>query len=117
VYGARSPQALAADVAERTREREYNRYRQGIAQRLNNVMKFPRNLLLHLEQGEAVVTFDVRPDGSLRARPKLVKSSGFQEFDAEAVDVVLRAAPFARRADTGDLTISVPVTFENPVVR
>lgn len=116
-YGARSPQELAADISERTREREYNRYRQAIAQRLGNVLKFPRNLLVHLEQGEAVVTFAVRPDGSLVARPKLVKSSGFQEFDAEAVDVVLRAAPFGRRADKTDMTFMVPVTFENPVVR
>jgi TonB family protein len=116
-YGVRSPRELAADAALRTREREYDRYRQGIAQRLGSVLKFPRNLLLRLEQGEAVVTFGVHPDGSLTARPKLVKSSGFQEFDAEAVDVVLRAAPFARRTDTADMTFMVPVTFENPVVR
>jgi TonB family protein len=117
VYGVRSPRELAADAALRTREREYDRYKQGIAQRLGSVLKFPRNLLLHLEQGEAVVTFALHPDGSLAARPKLVKSSGFQEFDAEAVDVVLRAAPFARRTDTADMTFMVPVTFENPVVR
>jgi TonB family protein len=116
-YGARSPQELAADISERTREREYNRYRQAIHQRLDGALKFPRNLLVRLEQGEAVVTFAVRPDGSLASRPKLVKSSGFQEFDAEAVDVVLRAAPFGRRADKTDMTFMVPVTFENPVVR
>jgi TonB family protein len=117
VYGARSPQELAAEAAQRAREREYDRYRQGIQQRLGSILKFPRNLLVHLEQGEAVVTFVVRPDGSLLARPKLIKSAGFQEFDAEAVDVVLRAAPFARRAGSGDLTITMPVTWENPLVR
>jgi TonB family protein len=117
IYGVRSPRELAADAALRTREREYDRYRQLIAQRLGSVLKFPRNLLVKLEQGEAVVTFAVHPDGSLAARPRLVKSSGFQEFDTEAVDVVLRAAPFARRTDTADMTFMVPVTFENPVVR
>jgi TonB family protein len=117
VYGARNPQELAAEAAERAREREYNRYRQGIAQRLGSVLKFPRNLLVHLEQGEAVVTFVVKPDGSLLERPKLIKSAGFQEFDAEAVDAVLRAAPFARRADKADMIITVPVTWENPLVR
>jgi TonB family protein len=116
-YGARSPQELAADVARRTREREYNRYYVGVQQRLTNALRFPRNLLLHLEQGEAVVTFAVRPDGSVVARPKLVKSSGFHEFDVEAVEVVLRAAPFGRRTDNTDMTFQVPVTFENPVVR
>jgi TonB family protein len=117
VYGARNPQELAAEAAQRAREREYDRYRQGVAQRLGSVLKFPRNLLVHLEQGEAVVTFAVRPDGSLAAPPKLVKSAGFQEFDAEAVDVVLRAAPFARRADNATMTFTMPVTWENPLVR
>jgi TonB family protein len=117
VFGARAPDALGADAAFRTREREYDRYRQGIARRLGDVLVFPRKLLVRLEQGETVVTFSVHADGTLGGRPRIVKSSGFQEFDAEAVDVVLRAAPFGRRAGKGDLTISLPVTFENPVVR
>jgi TonB family protein len=117
VYGARSPQELAAEVAERTRERLYDRYRQEIQRRVQNVLVFPKVLALRLEQGEAVVTFVVRPDGGLGDGPHLVKSSGFQEFDAEAVKAVLRAAPFPRRSETSGISLSMPVTFENPLVR
>jgi TonB family protein len=117
VFGAHAPDALGPNAALRTREREYDRYRQGIARRLGDVLVFPRKLLVRLEQGESVVTFSVHADGTLGERPRIIKSSGFKEFDAEAVDVVLRAAPFGRRAEKGDLTISLPVTFENPVVR
>ena len=117
VYGARNPKELAAEAAQRARERAYDHYRQEIQQRVNSVLVFPKILELHLEQGEAVVTFVVRPDGSLLAPPKLIKSAGFREFDDEAVEVVRRAAPFARRADTNNMTFTIPVIWENPLVR
>ena len=117
VYGARSPQELAAEAAQRARERVYDRYRQEIQRRVQNVLVFPKVLALRLEQGEAVVTFVVRPDGALGEGPRIVKSSGFEEFDAEAVKAVQRAAPFPRRAETSGMSLSMPVTFENPLVR
>lgn len=116
-YGARKPQELAADVAERTRERAYDRYRQEIQRRIQTVLVFPRTLAIRLEQGEAVVTFVVRPDGMVGEGPRIVKSSGFQEFDAEACRAVLRAAPFPRRNEPNGVSLSMPVTFENPLVR
>jgi TonB family protein len=116
-YGARSPQELAAEAAERTRARVYDRYRQEIQRRVQNVLVFPKVLAIRLEQGEAVVTFIVRPDGALGDGPRIVKSSGFEEFDAEAVRAVLRAAPFPRRQENTGLSLSMPVTFENPLVR
>jgi TonB family protein len=117
VYGARSPQELAAEAAQRARARVYDRYRQEIQRRVQNVLVFPKVLALRLEQGEAVVTFIVRPDGALGDGPRIVKSSGFEEFDAEAVKAVLRAAPFPRRAENTGMSLSMPVTFENPLVR
>ena len=117
VYGARSPKELAAEAAERARARVYDRYRQEIQRRVQNVLVFPKVLALRLEQGEAVVTFIVRPDGALGEGPRIVKSSGFEEFDAEAVKAVLRAAPFPRRAEATGMALSMPVTFENPLVR
>jgi TonB family protein len=117
-YGARSPEELAAEAAQRERERIYDRYRQEIQRRVQNVLVFPKVLALRLEQGETVVTFVVRPDGALGEGPRIVKSSGFQEFDAEAVRAVQRAAPFPRRPEGGSgLSLSMPVTFENPLVR
>jgi TonB family protein len=117
VAGARDAQALAAELAERTRARIYDHYRQEIQRRVQSVLVFPKPLALRLEQGEAVVTFVVRPDGALGEGPRLVKSSGFEEFDTEAVKAVLRAAPFPRRPDASGLFLSMPVTFENPLVR
>jgi TonB family protein len=117
VTGAHNPQQLAAELAERTRERVYNHYRQEIQSRIKDAMVFPKQLALRLEQGEAVVRFSVRPDGTLGDGPHLVKSSGFDEFDTEAVKVVLRAAPFPRRPETTGLSFLIPVTFENPLVR
>jgi TonB family protein len=117
-YGARSPEDLAAEAAQRERERIYDRYRQEIQRRVQNVLVFPKALALRLEQGETVVTFVVRPDGALSEGPRIVKSSGFQEFDAEAVRAVQRAAPFPKRPEGGSgLSLSMPVTFENPLVR
>lgn len=117
LYGAHNPQELAAETVERTRARVYDRYRQEIQRRVQNVLVFPKVLALRLEQGEAVVTFIVRPDGGLGEGPRIVKSSGFEEFDAEAVKAVLRAAPFPRRQENTGLSLSMPVTFENPLVR
>jgi TonB family protein len=117
VNGARSPQELAAEAAERTRERVYERYRQQIQGRVKNALVFPKVLALRLEQGLVVVTFLVKPDGTLGDGPRVVKSSGFEEFDAEAVKAVLRAAPFPRRAENIGMSVSMPVEFENPVVR
>jgi protein TonB len=116
-YGARDPRELAAEAAERARARVYDRYRQEIQRRVQNVLVFPKVLALRLEQGEAVVTFIVRPDGALGDGPRIVKSSGFEEFDAEAVKAVLRAAPFPRRPEGTGMSLSMPVTFENPLVR
>ena len=48
-------------VVEVTREREYDRYYQEVQRRIHRVLVFPKILLLHLEQGETVLSFSVRP--------------------------------------------------------
>jgi TonB family protein len=113
--GAPRPAELAADLARRARAREYDRYGQEIQRRVQRVLVFPKVLALRLEQGETVINFAVRPDGWVAEGPRIVKSSGFQEFDVEAVQAVLRAAPYPRRNDT--YRVSMPVIFENPLIR
>src|SRR5262249_38329124 len=97
--GVPPPAELGAALAGLARAREYDRYGQEIQRRVQRVLVFPKVLALRLEQGETVINFAVRPDGWVAEGPRVVKSSGFQEFDVEAVQAVLRAAPYPRRND------------------
>jgi TonB family protein len=118
--GAPNPKLAADEVRERTLERRYQRYKQEIQQRVKGVLDFPKALALRLEQGETIVYFVVGVEGRLSEGPWVVKSSGFQEFDSAALRAVRRAAPFPPMPDGGKarpLPVSMPVTFDNPVVR
>jgi periplasmic protein TonB len=118
--GARAPQATGPQVEERTLDRRYQRYIQEVSQRVRRIREFPRSLALRLEQGETIVQFVVGIDGRLGEGPRVMKSSGFEEFDAAAVRAVRRAAPFPPMPDPGSarpLPVSLRVTFDNPVVR
>jgi len=118
--GAPNPKVVGPDVAERTLERHYQRYKLEIRQRVNGVLEFPKALALRLEQGETIVYFVVGVEGRLSEGPWVVKSSGFQEFDSAAIRAVRRAAPFPPMPDASNarpLPVSMPVTFDNPVVR
>jgi len=120
LFGARSPGVVGPDVNERTAERRYDRYKLEIKQRVNDVLEFPRALALRLEQGQTVVEFLVDVDGRIGDGPRVVKSSGFPEFDNAALRAVRRAAPFPPMADRRSarpLPVSMPVTFDNPVIR
>ena len=111
---------MGPDVNERTLDRRYQRYKLEIRQRVNRVLEFPRALAVRLEQGETIVEFVVDVDGRIGEGPRVVKSSGFEEFDSAAVRAVRRAAPFPPMSDRGSarpLPVSMPVTFDNPVIR
>ncbi|MES1210263.1 MAG: TonB family protein, partial [Pseudomonadota bacterium] len=97
--GAPAPQDAALIVDERTQDRRYQRYYQEISQRVARVREFPKSLALRLEQGETIVQFVVGIDGQLRDGPRVVKSSGFSEFDSAALRAVKRAAPFPPMPD------------------
>jgi TonB family protein len=119
-FGARDPQAAGLEVSDRTLDRRYQRYIQEVSQRVRRIREFPRSLALRLEQGETIVQFVVGIDGRLGDGPRVMKSSGFEEFDAAAVRAVRRAAPFPPMPDPGSarpLPVSLRVTFDNPVVR
>jgi len=119
-FGARDPQAPGLEVSDRTLDRRYQRYIQEVSQRVRRIREFPKALALRLEQGETIVQFVVGIDGRLGDGPRVMKSSGFEEFDAAAVRAVRRAAPFPPMPDPGSarpLPVSLRVTFDNPVVR
>jgi TonB family protein len=118
--GAVNPQKLGNEVSERTQDRHYDRYFQEISMLVSRQRIFPKSLALRLEQGETIVYFVVRTDGKLSDGVRLVKSSGFDEFDNEAIRAVLRAAPFPpmpNAATARPRPVSLRVLFDNPVVR
>ncbi len=96
-------------------ERIYFREHQEIRQRVARALRFPRRLAILLEQGEAIVTFQVARSGHLSGEVKLIKSAGFVEFDREAVEVVRRAAPFPTLPKALQVRMRIP--FENPVIQ
>jgi TonB family protein len=102
-------------LALRSSEREYLRTQGEIRRRVASALRFPKHLALMLEQGETVVHFIVRPDGRLAGAVEIIKSAGFDEFDAAAVSAVNRAAPFP--ASGRALSVSMPIAFDNPLVR
>jgi protein TonB len=113
--GAPDRDATAAEVQQRARARQYQRYELEIRQRVNRVLEFPKALALRLEQGVTIVYFVVGTDGQVADGPRVVKSSGFDEFDTAAVRAVRRAAPFP--AIPVMLPMSMSVIFDNPVIR
>jgi TonB family protein len=119
-YGAARVEKTGPTVAEPSQDRRYQRYVQEIIRRVNSTREFPKSLALRLEQGETIVYFVLRTDGKISDGVRVVKSSGFDEFDSAATRAVLRAAPFPPMPDPATarpLPISVRVAFENPVVR
>jgi TonB family protein len=118
--GARHPRDSGPDVDERTLDRRYQHYVQEIDLRVQRVLEFPQRLKVRLEQGESIVTFAIDANGRLGEGPRVVKSSGFEEFDAAAVRAVRRSAPFPPLPDSGGVrpfVVSLRVKFDNPVVR
>jgi|GEM_PF-2067182 len=118
--GARNPRGLSRQVDERTLDRRYDRYIEEIRQRVRRIREFPRSLAVRLLEGETIVAFVVDVNGRLGDGPRVIKSSGFEEFDAAAVRAVRRAAPFPAMPDPATarpLSVSLRVIFDNPVVR
>jgi protein TonB len=98
-----------------TLERPYSREHLEIRQRVARQFRFPKRLALMLEQGETVLRFLVRTDGRISGAVSIIKSAGFAEFDREAVGMVERAAPFPTMHRP--LLVTMPIAFENPLVR
>jgi TonB family protein len=115
VRGAARETPFGADLQQSAAEREYQRALGEIQRKVSRTLRFPRRLALELEQGETVVRFVLRPDGRIEGAVRIVKSAGFEEFDAEAVSAVTRAAPFPPM--NRQFTISMPISFDNPLVR
>jgi TonB family protein len=90
--------------------------------RVDRALVFPRTRQLSMDQGTSVYRIVLRPDGTLAAPPRLLRSSGFQDLDTAALVAIERALPFARVPDAllGERTalqVTLPVHFINPLVQ
>lgn len=101
-----------------TSDQRYVDYFKLIHRRVQPLWRFPKGLEIRMEQGDVLVEFVLRPDGSVR-RVRVRRSSGYAAFDENAVAAIRRAAPFPTvpRGLGAPLTILAPFEFANPLVR
>jgi TonB family protein len=89
--------------------------------RLDQLVDFPRDLALDLDQGTVIATLVLDRDGRV-ADVRVTASSGYTGFDDAFTGAVRRAASFgpvpaALLGDRGALAVRVPYTFRNPMIR
>jgi len=90
--------------------------------RVEEALRFPRERALAMDQGLTVVVLRVNRDGTLAGPPRRKRSSGFSDFDQEALRAIRAVAPFeplpANLApDRSVLVLDMTVDFQNPMVR
>ncbi|MBO6938971.1 MAG: TonB family protein [Deltaproteobacteria bacterium] len=105
-----------------TGDPRYIRWYTDQRRRVERVLSFPEERALAMDQGLTVVSLRVRRDGSLAGPPRRKRSSGFSDFDAEALRAIRAVAPFeplpAELAPERDvLVLDMTIDFQNPMVR
>jgi TonB family protein len=105
-----------------TSDARYHRWYLALKRRVLDRLSFPRARLVAMDQGLTVYRFDVSPDGRLAGPPRLLRSSGFEDFDRAALTAIVEAAPFQplpRELSDGVERHSVRMAVEhsNPMVR
>jgi protein TonB len=130
---ARSPRSGSgqggspSDLAERpggkasTTARAQEAYLRRLYKRVRDNLVYPPDLAASLEQGEVVVSFTLRADGSI-ADVRVSRASGYRQFDDAAAAAVRRSAPFPPLPATmtggrSSLAVDAPITFANPIIR
>lgn len=108
-------------VSSSTRARRQNPYFRKMYSRLDELIEFPRELALSMDQGEVVVRFTLLRDGRVRD-VSVEKSSGYEKFDTQVTSAVLRGGPFGKvpKAIIGTrtkITVRAPYAFRNPLIR
>jgi TonB family protein len=90
-------------------------------QRLDSLIVYPPERALALEQGEVVAVFTLFANGSI-GDIRLVKSSGFDDFDGELTRALRVAAPFgpvpvSLRGRSDRVEVTAPYKFASPLIR
>jgi TonB family protein len=113
--------AAQADGGMSTRARPQSVYLRKVFRKLLDAIVFPPELEAMLEQGQVVVSFTLRVDGSVHD-VRITRGSGFDEFDRAVLIAVDKAAPFDRMPASvangqSSMQITTPIRFKNPMIR
>jgi len=108
----------AQKLALATFERTYDRYLTRVRQKVDPLWEFPRELAVRMEQGDVLVGFTIRKDGSV-SDVRVLKGSGFDKFDKNVLAAIKKAAPFDPLPETLGAALRVTAPFEgaNPAIR
>ena len=91
----------------------YFSYFKTIKRKINRVQNYPEEAKSNFLKGTSVVQFTILKDGSVED-VSIVKSSGFDIFDKNAIQTIKRAAPFdpfPRRIDVSKLAIIADLEY------
>lgn len=104
-----------------TRDARYRTWFLDQRRRIETNLHFPRDRALEMDQGTTVVRVRVARDGGVLEGPRIVRSSGFADFDAAALEATRRALPFPRiptdiAPGAASLALVIPIEFANPLV-
>jgi protein TonB len=103
-----------------TRARLQDDYFRRLHARVLERVRWPRELAVALEQGEVVVAFTLRRDGSVAA-VRVARPSGFTALDEAVLAAIREASPFGPVPESiaagREVRVSAPFLFENPILR
>ena len=114
--------ALAAGAGRPSlRAQRDDPYFRRMYQRLDSIIVYPPERALALEQGEVVAVFTLFANGSI-GDVRVVKSSGFDDFDGELTRALRVAAPFgpvpvSLRGRSDRVEVTAPYKFASPLIR
>jgi TonB family protein len=108
----------ARSLALATFQRAYDLYLLRVKQKVDPLWEFPRELALALEQGDVLVGFTIRKDGTVRD-VRVLKASGFPKFDKNVLAAIKKASPFEPLPPTlgSELHVTAPFEGSNPAIR
>jgi TonB family protein len=89
--------------------------------RVQRELVFPRARALAKDQGTSLYSVVLGRDGKLSGTPRLIRSSGYADFDAAAAIAIERALPFSPlpaelAPDVERIALLIPVAFSNPMI-
>jgi hypothetical protein len=109
------------DDALDTSDARYLRWFTQQRERVQRELVFPRARAIAKDQGMSLYRVVLGRDGALSGKPRLVRSSGFSDFDAAAAIAIERALPFAPlpaelAPALREIALLIPIAFANPMI-